>query len=196
MEQGLNGAGVLVRVFIAVDIEDPLLLSRLERLRDSLEGTGVPMKPVETENMHITIRFIGEIPESRIEDIISTALDPINVAPFTIKLAGLGGFPNPYRPRVVWVGVSQGAEGLEAINHIVETGLRKAGFRPERQEFHAHVTLARIKGTRNLEKMVKMMISYRDVEIGEMLVDKVRLKKSTLTRKGPIYETLYEKRLG
>ena len=196
MEQGLNGAGVLVRVFIAVDIEDPLLLSRLERLRDSLEGTGVPMKPVEIENMHITIRFIGEIPESRIEDIISTALEPIDVTPFTIKLAGLGGFPNPYRPRVVWVGVSQGAESLEAINHIVETGLRKAGFRPERQEFHAHVTLARIKGTRNLEKMVKMMISYRDVEIGEMLVDKVRLKKSTLTRKGPIYETLYEKRLG
>lgn len=185
----------MVRVFIAVDIEDPGVLGRLERIRDTIVSTGVPMKPVETENMHITIRFIGEIPESRVEDIVREALEPIEMPEFRVKLTGLGGFPNPYRPRVVWVGVSEGARELGEIYRVVEAGVRRAGFKPERTEFHPHVTLARIKGTRNLEKLVKIMISYRDVDFGEMTVSSVRLKKSTLTKKGPIYETLYERRL-
>ena len=186
----------MVRVFIAVDIDDPPVLGRLERIRDTVSSTGVPMKPVETENMHVTIRFIGEVPESRVEDIIREALEPIEMEEFRIKLVGLGGFPNPYRPRVVWIGVTEGADKLVEINRIVERGVRRAGFKPERAEFHPHVTIARVKGTRNLEKLVKIMISYRDIEFGEMTVSSVRLKKSTLTRRGPIYETVYERRLG
>ncbi|MCE4614363.1 MAG: RNA 2',3'-cyclic phosphodiesterase [Desulfurococcales archaeon] len=186
----------MVRVFIAVDIDDPLILGRLERIRDSISSTGVPMKPVETENMHITIRFIGEVPESRVDDIVREALEPIDIGEFKTKLVGLGGFPNPYRPRVIWIGVTEGSDELIGINRIVERGVRRAGFKPERAQFHPHVTIARVKGTRNLEKLVKVMISYRDTEFGEMMVSSVRLKKSILTRKGPIYETIYERRLG
>lgn len=185
----------MVRTFIAVDIDDPVLAGKLASIRDALYSTGVPMKPVETENLHLTIRFIGEIPEARVQDIIREALEPIDMKPFKAHLVGLGGFPNPYRPRVVWVGVQEGAEEFALLHKMIESGLRRIGLKPDKEEFHPHVTLARLKGTRNLERLVKLMITYRDYEFGWMTVDKVRLKKSTLTRRGPIYETLYEKRL-
>jgi len=186
----------MVRLFIAVDIDDPVIAGKLASMRDSLKATGAPMKPVETENLHITLRFIGEVSESMIQEIAREALDPIDMDAFEARLAGLGGFPNPYRPRVVWVGVQEGAEKLAELHRVIERGLRRIGLRPEKEEFHPHVTLARIKGTRNLERLVKQMITYRDYEFGWITVDRVRLKKSTLTRRGPIYETLYEKRLG
>jgi 2'-5' RNA ligase len=183
-----------VRVFIAVDIDDPLLLSKLERLKDTIVASGVPMKPVETSNIHMTIRFIGEISKSKVEEIIEHVLRPIKEKSFKIVIKGLGAFPSINRPRVIWVGVDQGAEKLVEIRNRIESSLIKLGFSREKPEFIPHITLARIKGARNLPMLVRILNEYRDVEIGEMIVNSIRLKKSTLTRSGPIYETLWEVR--
>ncbi len=181
-----------LRVFIAVDIEDPLVLSALERIKDALVATGAPMKPVETQNLHITLRFIGEIPRSLVDEIMRSVLSSIEFEPFEIEFKGLGAFPTPARPRVVWIGVSEGSEHLAKLHDIIEKGLRKLGIPPERERFVPHVTLARIKGTRNLTAVVKLLHEYEDYVFGRMRVTSVRLKKSTLTPKGPIYETLWE----
>jgi len=182
----------MLRLFIAVDIRDPVLLGRLERLKDAIVATGVPMKPVETHNLHITLRFIGETPRHRADEIVDEVLSTINREKFDIVLRGLGAFPGPYRPRVVWVGVSEGARELAEIRDHVEDGLRRLGFRPERARFVPHVTLARIKGSRNIHSLAKLINDMSDYEVGRMTVSKVSLKKSTLTRHGPIYETLWE----
>ena len=191
--EALPVRGDILRVFIAIDIEDPLLLSRLERVKEAVIATGAPMKPVETHNLHITLRFIGEVPRSTVEEI-AESLRRLRFRPFRVKLQGLGAFPSPARPRVVWVGVAEGAEELARLREEIERGLAGLGIRPERQSFHPHLTLARIKGGRNIHRLSKLIDELRDAEIGEMVVDRVRLKRSILTRQGPIYETLEEVR--
>jgi len=187
---------VALRVFIAVDLDDPALVSRVERLIDAITSTGVPMKPVEPENLHITLRFIGEIPEGLVEEIKREVIERLSFEEFDLELRGLGAFPGPYRPRVVWVGVGEGADRLRAIHDVVEEGLRRLGIPPERgaKEFVPHLTLARVKGSRNLAALTKIILEYQDYVVGRMRVRAVRLKKSTLTRRGPIYETLAEAR--
>ena len=180
-----------LRIFIAVDIEDPLIVSRVERVKEAVIATGVPMKPVETENLHITLRFIGEVPRSTAEEVAGV-LSRLSFKPFKIMLKGLGAFPGPYRPRVVWIGVAEGAEQLRSLRDHIEAGLREIGITPERQQFHPHLTLARIKGSRNINSLIKLLNEMADVEIGQVTVNSVRLKRSILTRRGPIYETLME----
>jgi len=187
---------LVLRVFIAVDIDEPTLVSRLARLIDALTATGVPMKPVEPENLHITLRFIGEIPEGLVEEVKREVVERLEFSGFDLELRGLGAFPGPYRPRVVWVGVSEGSRELRVIHDLIEGSLRRLGVPPERGagEFVPHLTLARIKGSRNIQALTKLILDYQDYVVGRMRVGSVRLKKSTLTRRGPIYETLAEAR--
>jgi len=181
-----------LRVFIAVDIDDPLLVSRISGVIDALTSLGVPLKPVEPGNLHITIRFIGEVPRDVVNEIIDRVLSKVKFKEFDLRLRGIGAFPSTLRPRVVWIGVENGYSELKALRDQVESGLRGLGLRPERQEFKPHLTLARVKGARNISSLIRFMEGYRDYEFGVMKVRVVRLKKSTLTRSGPIYETLWE----
>jgi len=184
----------LLRLFIAVDVEDPVVASRLERVKEALAATGVPMKPVETRNLHITLRFIGEVEEGLAEEIKRQVLGELRFKRFRARLVGLGAFPGIYKPRVVWAGVGEGAEELSRLFKELESRLVRLGLRPESRGFHPHVTLARIKGSRNLSALVRILEEYRDYEFGWVDVGAVRLKKSTLTRQGPVYETLMEVR--
>lgn len=181
----------LLRVFIAVDVEDPMIISRLERLKESILSSGVPMKPVESYNYHITIRFIGEIPRGVVDDL-ARSLRTITFKPFKAVLRGVGAFPSLANPRVVWVGVSDGERELRNLRELVESILRRQGIPPEREEFKAHITLARVKGSRNIGALVKLLMELSDYEVGSMEVNSLRLKKSILTRNGPVYETIAE----
>ncbi len=187
------GVGVVERIrsFISVDIEDPVIVGRLASIRDAFVATGAPMKPVEDQNLHITIRFLGEIPVTMIDEVYRV-LASIEFKRFRVKLVGVGAFPSIARPRVIWVGVREGFDELRRIYEGIEKGLRRLGFRPEREEFVPHVTLARLKGSRNIDRVVKLLREYQDYEFGEIDVGVVRLKQSILTRSGPIYRTLRE----
>jgi len=182
-----------LRIFIAVDIDDPLLVSVIDRIKDTIVATGVPMKPVESQNYHITLRFIGEVPLPLVEEIKREVMGKLSFKNFKLTLKGLGAFPNTSRPRVVWIGVSNGFGELKALRDDIERRLRRLGIPPEKEkEFSPHLTLARIKGSRNIHALIKIIEEYEDYEFGTMEVKFVRLKKSTLTRAGPIYETLVE----
>jgi len=183
------------RLFIAVDIEDQGLLSRLAGIRDSFVATGAPMKPVETHNMHITLRFLGDTPLSLLDDLEAVVRE---AAPrrVVLRLRGVGAFPSVERPRVIWVGAEPGpgVEELARVYRVIERGVRRLGWRPEREEFVPHVTLARLKGRRNLDRVVRLLREMADVEVGELVVESIRIKQSILTRSGPIYRTLREVR--
>ncbi|NPA85159.1 MAG: RNA 2',3'-cyclic phosphodiesterase [Crenarchaeota archaeon] len=182
-----------IRAFIAVDIEGEIS-ERLARLTESLRATGADVKVVEKENFHITIRFLGNISVEAIdiiEEIIRKSV--VDVKPHKIKLKGVGTFGGS-RPRVVWVGV-EGDEELRKIFERIERELRKAGFKPETKGFTAHVTLARVRSGRGVEALKKWVEEMSDVELGELEVKSIRLKKSILTPRGPIYETLREVKL-
>jgi len=180
-----------VRAFIAVDVEGELA-SRLGRLAESLKSTGAQVKVVEEENFHITLRFLGNVPIDMIDEIEKIMKKAVeDVEPHKIKLKGVGAFPNEARPRVIWVGV-EGDELLATIAQRLERELRRLGFKPETKGFTAHITLARVKGPRGRERLTEWIEKMRDVELGELEVKSIRLKKSTLTPRGPIYETMRE----
>jgi 2'-5' RNA ligase len=181
----------ILRVFVAVDVEDHLLVSRVARVADTLAGIGVPLKIVEPYNLHITLRFIGEVRRGVVEEI-ARALKEVKFKAFNMTLKGLGAFPNTLNPRVVWIGVSEGYKELSSLRVEVERIVRRAGIPAEREEFTPHLTLARVKGTRNIASLVRILNDMKDYEFGSMVVDRIRLKKSTLTKQGPVYETLVE----
>jgi len=112
----------VIRAFIAVDIDDPSVSKNIVSLRDALVSTGADLKPVEEENLHITIRFLGNIPITMVDDIYNI-MKGIRFKPFKIHVRGVGCFPNISRPRVIWVGVEEGYEELKRIHDEIEKGL-------------------------------------------------------------------------
>lgn len=180
----------LIRCFIAIDVDDPSIVSKIVDIQKKLQVGGSKIKPVEPENLHLTLFFLGELPSKVIEKV-QEVMSTISFNPFILKLQGLGAFPSQDRPRVIWVGVTEGFKDVESIYRSLRSKLQAVPIRLESEEsFVPHITIARVKfsgyGLRNV------IASLKDVEFGVQEVKTVRLKKSTLTPRGPIYETLYE----
>lgn len=180
----------LIRSFIAVDLEENLL-EDFRRLQEQLSSSGADLKLVAPGNLHLTLRFLGEIPRSKVEAVIR-GLEKIAFKPFRVKFEGVGAFPNLNRPRVLWVGVSEGVEELKALAGRVEEVVLKAGIPRDPKGFTPHLTLARVRSGRNLPSLSRILRELSAVELGAMTVTAVRLKRSVLTPKGPIYSNLYE----
>ncbi len=182
---------MVLRAFIAIDIDEVEVLKKIIAFRDAIAATGADIKIVEDENIHLTLRFLGNISETMVDDIYEI-LKSIKFKPFKIRISGVGCFPNINRPRVIWVGVSEGYDELKRIRNELERKLRGLGFKPEREEFVAHITVARVKSGRKREAIRKVLEEYKDFDAGEMTVKYIRLKQSILTPHGPIYRTLRE----
>ncbi len=180
----------LVRCFVAVDVEDPQIVARVASLQEQLVATGAKLKLVEPQNLHLTLRFIGEVHQDVVERIVR-ALEGVEFGPFRVRFAGLGAFPDARRPRVVWVGVEEGAEELAELSAKVNGALSKLKLPKPEEEFVPHLTLARVKG--GVGDLPRLLQEAAHVEVGSMVVDRIRLKKSVLTPRGPVYSTLYER---
>ncbi len=173
-----------MRLFIAIDVDEEVKKSLKPILSSLSKYRGV--KAVEPENVHITLQFLGEVPESKVE-VISDRLSRIKIAPFKVKLTNVGFFPNRSRARVVWIGVE--GDMLGKLAEEVRREMRKIGYR-EDKEFVAHATLARIKKTPpDLNKLIEEVENFKFS--GEWMVKEFKLKQSKLTPKGPIYSDVY-----
>ena len=181
------------RAFIAVDVEEPSVLDRICEFQALLAGTRASLKLVEKENIHITLWFLGDI-TPRTAERVGDCLRKLEAEPFTIELTGVGAFPSPGRPRVIWIGVGRGSEELKAIYEQLKECLRKLGFRPEPRGFTPHVTVARVK--LRTPELVRAVMENSTLSFGSFRAEEVRLKKSVLTPRGPIYSTVLSVRLG
>jgi 2'-5' RNA ligase len=177
-----------MRVFTAVEIESGEVLSKILKFKSKVASCsqGRGLKPVEDENIHITLRFIGEVPEDSIPAITACVERAESFSPFNIEVRGVGAFPTPSRPKVIWVGVSAGSERLKALRDEMEGCLRPLA-KPDRKEFTPHITVARVKGRINLPCLKDLLESYADFIFGQSPVTEVKLKKSILRPQGPIY---------
>ena len=193
-----------MRAFIAVDLSDAIRaqIATLQQELDSLGLQGGALKFVDPKQAHQTIKFLGEVPDESIERVKAT-LATIRQEPFEIRLRGVGFFPQAAQEkvrtiRVIWVGIEEGGAQLKALQEGVESALHALGFPPEKR-FNAHVTLCRVKrpfrSKNELRRVVLKIGELRAADLGTMRVDALKLKKSTLTPRGPIYEDLYVKSL-
>jgi len=182
-----------IRSFIAVDVTDNAVLQRIVDCQTELARTGADLKLVEPENIHATLRFLGEVQASLL-DQVKGELAQLAFQSFTVELRGVGAFPNPRRPNVVWVGITKGGEELQGIFSRLEPRLRGLGFPADRKGFSPHITISRVKSGRNRDALHSSILDMSDKEFGLMTVDSIRLKKSTLTPKGPVYSTIHEQK--
>ena len=125
---------------------------------------------------------------------IGDCLRALKTGPFVIELTGVGAFPSPGRPRVIWVGVGRGSDELKAIYEELKPCLRRLGFRPDPKGFTPHVTVARVKS--KTPELVRAIMENSTMSFGSFRAEEVRLKKSVLTPRGPIYSTVLSVRLG
>ncbi|MEM3627954.1 MAG: RNA 2',3'-cyclic phosphodiesterase [Candidatus Bathyarchaeia archaeon] len=180
-----------IRSFIAFDIEDEAILKRISDVQKLLLETGADLKLVEPRNIHITIRFLGNITSATVEKI-GEELKKVQFTPFNVKISGVGAFPNMHHPRVLWAGITEGALQLKDIFNQIEPRLRSLGFAPDPKGFSPHLTIARVKSGRNKAELAKCINQNINYDFGTVRAACLRLKRSDLTPKGPIYSTLKE----
>ena len=180
-----------IRSFFAFDIEDQTVIRRLSEVQGMLVNTGAHLKQVKPQNIHLTVRFLGDISPAMV-DAIHEEMKQISFSPFTIELRGLGAFPKLTYPRVVWAGIRKGADELTDVFEQLEPRLRGLGFKPDNKGFSPHLTIARVRTGRNKAQLIKLIQELEDYEFGTIKAECLRLKKSDLTPKGPIYTTLRE----
>jgi len=177
-----------MRVFIAVDIPDKIRKT-LGDVQRELRPLTSSARWVAPESIHITLKFVGEIPEKRLDDI-DTALAGLSWKPFTITVRGVGFFPGMRSPRVFWAGME--APTMEGLAEQLDTLMERSGFEKEKRAFRPHLTLARAKDTRIDSSLVSAAAKYEEHAFGSFSVDRVFLFKSTLKPSGAVYEKLKE----
>ena len=186
----------MIRSFLAIELPKPIL-RKIEEVQGDLRSTRADVRWVNPEKIHLTLKFFGNIEESKIEPIFKSIEEPIrNTLPFSLEVRGVGAFPHLRNPRVIWMGLVDGREVLVSFQKQIETQLEKIGFQPEDRPFHPHLTLGRMKSSRGKEELVGRMERHKEEEFGDFQVERVILFKSDLKPSGPIYALLKEIKLG
>ncbi|MEM2341935.1 MAG: RNA 2',3'-cyclic phosphodiesterase [Candidatus Bathyarchaeia archaeon] len=181
----------LIRSFIAFDIEDENIIRELSRVQSALLETGADLKLVEPKNIHITIRFLGEITPAMIDKVYGE-MGKVTFSPFDIEIRGLGAFPNLRHINVIWAGIRRGSNELRSIYYQLEPNLQRLGLKLDDKGFSPHLTIARVRTGRKRDELAKIIKDFENHEFGIVRARCLRLKKSVLTSHGPIYSTLRE----
>ncbi|MFA4647849.1 RNA 2',3'-cyclic phosphodiesterase [Pyrococcus kukulkanii] len=177
-----------MRAFIAIDVSEEVR-DAIVRAQDFIGTKEAKIKFVERENLHITLKFLGEITQEQAEEIKKILAEIAKRhKKHEVRVKGIGVFPNPNYVRVIWAGV-ENDEGIKAIAQDIERELSKLGFKKDK-EFVAHVTIGRVKFVKDKLGLAMKLKELANEDFGTFRVEAIELKKSTLTPKGPIYETL------
>jgi 2'-5' RNA ligase len=185
-----------MRAFIAVNMADDLRRA-LAEAQERLRASEADVKWVRAEGIHITLKFLGWVDDEREPGIADAAAAGVaDAGPFRLSLVGIGGFPSATAPRVVWVGVTQGAREMSELARRIEDALEPLGFERERREFSPHVTLGRVRSPRGRDRLAARIGEERERPFGEMEVERVELMRSDLHPTGPVYTSQREFALG
>jgi 2'-5' RNA ligase len=186
-----------LRTFIAVDL-GKTIRDRCAALQESLARTGADVKWVEAENLHVSLLFLGEVDEREITLICRAVNEVCAERPaFAMSVETVGCFPNPRRPRVVWVGVGEGREDLVALHDALEPPLLKLGcYRRENRLYTPHITLGRIRSEQANDGLAAALLRVATWRGNETEVQEVQVLSSQLTPQGPVYTVLSRARLG
>ena len=171
-----------MRLFIAAELPDEIK-KNIAKLIGELKTTDAAVKWVEANNLHLTLKFMGNVADKEIDKWIDWTKKKVGGSGggFRLKLEGMGTFPEGKHPRVVWVGGSNGSKNLRTTAEALEEA-----------EFVSHVTIGRIKEHKGVDKLKGKIVGYKDAKFGEAKINSIFIMKSTLTPKGPVYEKIKE----
>ena len=178
-----------IRAFIAIELPEETK-KRLTELETRLQAKKYPAKWVLPGNMHLTLKFLGDIgPDSipNIREVMEEAA--LYTAPFKLGVSGAGVFPNMRRIQIIWAGINGDLTNLAELQKKLDAGLEKLGFAPESRPFTAHLTLARMRDEASPaeRETAGKIIDATQFDASEFQVDAINLIKSELKREGPVY---------
>jgi 2'-5' RNA ligase len=184
-----------MRTFIAIELPQDIK-DAISRVQVKLKATGADVKWVAPSNIHLTLKFLGEIDE-KTRDAVIEVMQEISsgIGQFPVKLGSIGAFPRIQSPRIIWIGLSQGHDQIKTIAQRLETELETCGLAKENREFSSHITIGRIRSLKNNDALaagISKLDGTVTENLGEFLAGNITLFKSTLTPQGPIYEKLQE----
>ncbi|MDR4503434.1 MAG: RNA 2',3'-cyclic phosphodiesterase [Candidatus Scalindua sp.] len=179
-----------VRLFVAIEIEKRIK-ERILELLENLKRTGADIRWVASENLHVTVKFIGDS-DPVILPSLAKSLE--NVAsgfnPFRIEIENFAVFPTAKKPRIVFVGLRDKENNLTKIFEAVETETEKFGIKRESRKYFGHITVGRTKTEKNIHKLIEILRTDSNHFFGQENVRHISLIQSELTPKGPIYTTI------
>ncbi len=184
-----------IRTFVAIELSAGIK-GELTRVEEMLrEKIATPhLRWVDPANVHLTLKFLGNVPLDRIEEITAALKEAcVGLSPFIMGVSGLGCFPSTNNPRVIWVGVQEETGRLKRLQERVERRLATLGFKPERRPFRPHLTLGRVKKQAHVgaRRIIGGIVSTTSVgDLGQMEVEEIVFMKSTLLPSGARYSRL------
>ena len=192
----------MIRTFIAIDPPQEVIKD-LEPAFQTWKALGKGVKWISPSRLHLTLKFLGDVPEDKLELIESAACAATKKSKkMTLSISGTGVFPNPGRPRIFWVGLKGDLEALTALQEEMETALEEIGYEKENRKFSPHITVGRLRRVRkrphysktghtnsNIESILAGFLHYK-LETRPFTISQVVIYKSDLKSQGPIYTTL------
>jgi RNA 2',3'-cyclic 3'-phosphodiesterase len=169
----------------------PEVRANLVRVEEELKRTRADLRLVDDENLHFTVKFLGEIPDTMVEEV-DRRVRTLSLSRMEVVVRGLGAFPDDRRPRVVWAGVS--LEDFESVSRSAQQvidALQGVGESEDR-EYHPHITVARVRSPRNSEALAAVIRDYSARDFGRTAITSLKLKSSSLTPNGPTYRDVKE----
>lgn len=177
-----------VRTFVALPLPSELKL-KMARTQAELREAGADVKWDTPDKFHITLKFLGDTESSAIPKLAEALQKSIGGLPaFNVSYEGVGGFPNIIRPRVLWIG-TKASDEINRLQHLVEETCVKLGFAPDDRQFHAHITLGRVKGNHGLDGLTARLKSVT-FEPSIARCSEIHIMRSDLKPTGSVYTLL------
>lgn len=177
-----------MRLFIAIEIPDEIKDGLTEAQRGLKRSGTVDASWTRPEGIHLTLKFLGEVPESKVLAIMNGLQHAAEgIGPFRLEVGGVGTFPSPKNARVVWVGLSGDIEKLSRLQAAVEETISNIGFERDERAFTPHLTLGRIKYIRSRDRWLKALDEAKDIRLSGFDVAAISLMKSDLKPSGAVY---------
>ena len=175
-----------MRTFVAIEISNNDVKKSIKHFQSNLK---INAKPVNLEQLHFTLQFLGEVSEEQVQNIMKS-LKTIKFSEFVVNLKGIGAFPKPKFPRVIWIGTDEeGGRNLIELAKKVEIVLKPLGLVSDKP-FKPHITIFRIK--KKIGDITEELNEQKIMDFGIQEISSIKLKKSELTSQGPIYSDLEE----
>jgi len=172
-----------MRLFIAVEIPGDIR-KKLASLQAKIGDIG-KVKWVEEENIHITMKFLGDVDDGKVGEI-NDSLETVKHDTFKCEVKGFGTFPNEDYIKVMWAGIEPESQ-FKILSDKIEKTLEPIGFKKE-SRFHPHATIGRVRLVKDKEKLKASIVELKTEIFGEFELNQFKLRKSTLTPKGPVHE--------
>jgi len=185
-----------MRLFVGIGLPDGCR-DAISRVLSPLRERGDAVSWTRAENLHLTLKFLGEVPEDRVEPLAAEmAAAAGDARPFDLLLEGAGGFPTISSPRILWVGIREPLDPVRKLHQNMEDVLSGAGFPREGRSFHPHITVGRVRRRLSREQIERIGAALSGKRFGVAHADSYRLYESRLSPSGAVYTVVREIRFG